>query len=34
MEDKNLIEEVEAVESANDESVHKLMDVNKDEKEL
>ena len=34
MEDKNLIEEVEAVESANDESVHKLMDINKDEKEL
>ena len=34
MEDKNLIEEVEAVETANDESVHKLMDINKDEKEL
>ena len=34
MEDKNLIEEVEAVESTEEESVHKLMDINKEEKEV
>ena len=34
MEEKDLIEEVEAVESTEEESVHKLMDINKDEKEV
>ena len=33
MEEKDLIEEVEAVENT-EESVHKLMDINKDEKAL
>jgi ABC-type sugar transport system permease subunit len=34
MEEKDLLEEVEAAQSTEQESVHKLMDINKDEKEL
>ena len=34
MEEKDLLEEVETAESTDNESVHKLMDINKDEKEV
>ena len=34
MEEKDLLEEVEAAQSTEQESVHKLMDINKDEKEV
>ncbi len=34
MEEKDLLEEVQTAESTENESVHKLMDINKDEKEV